>query len=154
MFSVSDVPTSGIIDYIGRTVPASGTVPRWSTDEMKFIEPTDKEIFQTKVNLFRQYPWKKINGKVILKAKIGGSLPLDSTPSGFSFGGSPDLEPVDSLEDLQKLLSYASIDPRVQAIVLEIGELESAFSYQNASSCIINAHQMTHLTGGLSIILY
>ena len=138
MASVSDVPTSGIIDYIGRTVPASGSVPRWSTDEMKFIEPTDKEIFQTKVNLFRQLPWKKINGKVILKAKIGGSLPLDSAPGGFSFGGSPDLEPIDSLEDLQKLLSYASIDPRVQAIVLEIGERGIGFFMSERISILLS----------------
>lgn len=117
------VPSNGLIDYIGRTVPTDSTVPRWSTDEMTFSAPTDKMIFSTKVNLFRQLPWKKIKGKVILKAKISGTLPLEGSSSGgpFGFGGSPDLEPVDSLQDFQNLLSYASVDPRVEAIVLEIG---------------------------------
>lgn len=117
------VPSSGIIDYIGRTVPTDSTLPRWSTDEMVFKPQTDKELFQTKLGLFRQYPWKRIRGKVILKAKISGSLPLESSSGGgFGFGGSPDLEPVDSLSDLQNLFSYASKDPRVQAVVLEIGK--------------------------------
>lgn len=117
------VPSSGIIDYIGRTVPTDSTLPRWSTDEMVFKPQSDKEIFQTKFNLLRQYPWKRIRGKIILKAKISGSLPLESSSGGgFGFGGNPDLEPVDSLADLQNLFSYASKDPRVQAVVLEIGK--------------------------------
>lgn len=120
---LSVVPSNGITDYIGRTVPKDSTLPRWSTDEMIFKAPTDKEIFSTRVSLFRQLPWKKIKGKVILKAKISGTLPLEGASSGglFGFGGSSDLEPVDSLQDFQNLLSYASVDPRVEAVVLEIG---------------------------------
>ena len=127
---LSAVPSNGLIDYIGRTVPTDNTVPRWSTDEMIFSAPTDKMIFSTRVNLFRQLPWKKIRGKVILKAKISGTLPLEGASSGgpFGFGGSPDLEPVESLQDFQNLLSYASVDPRVEAIVLEIG-MELQFVY-------------------------
>ena len=127
---LSAVPSNGLIDYIGRTVPTDSTVPRWSTDEMIFSAPTDKMIFSTRVNLFRQLPWKKIRGKVILKAKISGTLPLEGASSGgpFGFGGSPDLEPVESLQDFQNLLSYASVDPRVEAIVLEIG-MELQFVY-------------------------
>ena len=127
---LSAVPSNGLIDYIGRTVPTDNTVPRWSTDEMIFSAPTDKMIFSTRVNLFRQLPWKKIRGKVILKAKISGTLPLEGASSGgpFGFGGSPDLEPVESLQDFQNLLSYATVDPRVEAIVLEIG-MELQFVY-------------------------
>lgn len=117
------VPSSGIVDYIGRTVQTDSTLPRWSTDEMIFQPQSDKELFQTKLGLFRQYPWKRIKGKVILKAKISGSLPLEgASGGGFGFGGSSDLEPVGSLSELQNLFSYASKDPRVQAVVLEIGE--------------------------------
>ena len=121
---LSSVPSSGMIDYIGRTVPVDSAVPRWSTDEMTFKPPTDKELYSTRYKLFIQYPWKKIKGKVVLKAKISGTLPLEAASSGgpFGFGGSSDLEPVDSLQEFQNLLSYASVDPRVQAIVLEIGK--------------------------------
>jgi hypothetical protein len=123
--SLKAVPSSGIIDYIGRTVPTDTKLPRWSTDEMVFTPQNDKELFQTKLGLFRQYPWKRIRGKVILKAKISGSLPLESSAGGgFGFGGSSDLEPVDSLSDLQNLFTYACKDPRVQAVVLEIGKIE------------------------------
>jgi hypothetical protein len=118
------VPSKGMIDYIGRTVPIDVGVPRWSTDELIFQPPKPKQMSITRFNLFRQYPWKKIRGKVILKAKISGSLPLDGAPSGgpFGFGGKSDLEPVESLAELQNMFNYASFDPRVQAIVLEIGK--------------------------------
>lgn len=119
---LSAVPSSGLIEYIGSTVPTDNSKPRWSTDEMVFKPPTEDQLFKTRLNLFRQYPWKKIRGKVILKAKISGSLPLEgASGGGFSFGGSTDLEPVDSLEGLQNMLSYASVDPRVQAVLIEIG---------------------------------
>ena len=123
MLSVlSAVPSSGLIEYIGSTVPIDSCKPRWSTDEMIFKPPTEDQLFKTRLNLFRQYPWKKIRGKVILKAKISGSLPLEgASGGGFSFGGSTDLEPVDSLDGLQNMLNYASVDPRVQAILIEIG---------------------------------
>ena len=119
----SSVPSSGIIDYIGSTIPRDNSLPRWSTDEIDYQPPTEREIKSTRFNLFRQLPWKKIRGKVVLKAKISGSLPLTSTPSGglLGFGASAELELVDSLEGLQNLLNYASVDPRVQAVMLEIG---------------------------------
>ena len=119
---LSAVPSNGLTEYIGSTVPTDSSKPRWSTDEMIFKPPTEDQLFKTRLNLFRQYPWKKIRGKVILKAKISGSLPLEgASGGGFSFGGSSDLEPVDSLDGLQNLLSYASVDPRVQAVLIEIG---------------------------------
>jgi hypothetical protein len=141
--SLKAVPSSGIIDYIGRTVPTDSTLPRWSTDEMVFKPQNDKELFQTKLGLFRQYPWKRIRGKVILKAKISGSLPLESASGGgFGFGGSSDLEPVDSLSDLQNLFSYASKDPRVQAVVLEIGKIEcSVFN----APCFVTSDSLNNL---------
>ena len=119
---LSAVPSNGLTEYIGSTVPTDSSRPRLSTDEMIFKQPTEDQLFKTRLNLFRQYPWKKIRGKVILKAKISGSLPLEgASGGGFSFGGSTDLEPVDSLEGLQNMLSYASVDPRVQAVLIEIG---------------------------------
>ena len=73
--------------------------------------------------MWRQYPWKKIGPKrIILKAKVGGALPLETEPAGFGGfgGGSADLEPVASLEDLRNMLTYAAHDPRVDAVLVEI----------------------------------
>lgn len=116
------IPSHGIINYIGITATDNG--PRWSTDEMEFEEPTQKQIRTTRFNLWKQFPWKKIKGKVILKAKISGSLPLDGgggRGGPFGLGGKADLEAIESLSQLQSLLLYAAVDPRVQAIFIKIG---------------------------------
>ena len=122
-------PQRGIIPYIGNTVPLEEGVPRWKTDELCYKKASSNELFWTKWNLFRQYPWKKIGPKrVVLKAKIGGSLPIESTPAGFSFGSRPEFEPVESLSELQTLFTYASHDPRIESVFLDIGGLQCGYA--------------------------
>jgi hypothetical protein len=86
-----DTPSSGLIEYKGDTSKVNGDGPRWATDELCFVPPSRAEQFWTRFNLWKQWPWKKIRGKVVLKAKIGGALPLEPTPKGFAFGAVPDL---------------------------------------------------------------
>ena len=100
------IPNNGIIDYIGNTLSETRAgEPRWETDYLQFVPPSPEQVQQTRFNLFRQWPWKKISGKVVLKAKVGGSLALESEPPRFSLGSTPDFEPVDTLEELIRMLS-------------------------------------------------
>lgn len=128
VFDASGVPSSGFIPYIGDTSAANGDGPRWSTDTLSYVPPSKAEIFWTRFNLWRQYPWKKVRGKVVLKAKIGGELPLEPAPKGFSFGSVPDLEPVESLQDAMNMLNYGAYDPRVKSIILEIDRLGAGYA--------------------------
>lgn len=117
----SSIPSHGISDYIGNT--------------SNLFEPIDSPEFHTsrgkvqltRWNLFRQYPWKRIKGKFILKAKIGGELPLEAVSSGFSFAPK-DPEPVESLTDLINLFNYAAHDPRVQAVFIEIDRFACGYA--------------------------
>lgn len=124
------LPTNGIIPYIGDTKPKDAGIPRWSTPDLTYQAPTSQQAFWTRWNLFRQYFWKKIGPKrVILKAKVFGSLPLESTPPGFAgFGAKPDFEPVDSLADFQTLLMFGAHDPRVEAVLLDIGGISAGYA--------------------------
>jgi hypothetical protein len=135
------VPMSGIIDYIGRTATDNG-LERWSTDELVFQPPKPSQIKATKFKLWRQYPWKKIKGQVILKAKISGSFPLEGAGGGGGLpfgGGKKDYEPISSIEELSTLLRYAAIDPRIQAIVVEIGNISSTYSLTDFLRKIIHS---------------
>jgi hypothetical protein len=123
-----DIPSSGIIEYKGDTSKVNGDGPRWATDELTFVPPSRAEQFWTRFNLWKQWPWKKIRGKVVLKAKIGGALPLEPTPKGFAFGAVPDLEPVGSLQEVINMLNYGSYDPRVKAVLLEIDRLDAGYA--------------------------
>lgn len=112
------VPTNGLIDYIGRT----DGVPLPDTDTVKFVPQTKSQLFSTRFNLWKQFPWKKIKGKAIIKAKLGGAIPLESAPpSGLSaIGSQKDLSEVDSLTQVMNMFQYAAYDPRIKAIFLEI----------------------------------
>ena len=119
----ADIPKSGIIDYIGSTVPPDGS-RRWSTHHATFMHPTKAQLFQTRFRLWRQLPWKKIKGKAVIKLKLQGSLPLEAPPSGgLPFGGAKNLEPVNSLTEFQTLLTYAAHDPRIKGIYIDLGPL-------------------------------
>lgn len=123
------VKVRGMIDYKGNTskvTSESGT--RWATDDISFVPATDQQNFGTRWALWRQLPWKKFRGKAVLKAKIGGSLPLEPSPSGFSFGSVPDFEPVESLQEVITMLNYGAYDPRVKAVVLEIEGLQAGYA--------------------------
>ena len=123
------VQVRGIIDYKGNTSKVSAhNGVRWATDEISFVEATDKQNFATRFALWRQLPWKKFRGKAVLKAKIGGSLPLEPSPSGFSFGSVPDFEPVESLQEIITMLNYGAYDPRIRAIVLEIEGIQAGYA--------------------------
>lgn len=66
-----------------------------------------------------------------MKAKISGSFPLEGAGGGGGLpfgGGKKDYEPISSIEELSTLLRYAAIDPRIQAIVVEIGNISSTYS--------------------------
>ena len=145
-----DVPVSGIIDYIGNTTLQKGS--RWTYDNnnmQPFVDLTDQQLFKTKFNLWRQYPWKKIKGKFILTVKIGGELSLEETQQGFSFGSKPDLEAVDSIAELNKLFTYAARDPRALAIFIEFDRVGAGYAklIELRYLCVYtNIHTSPHLT--------
>lgn len=123
------IPNNGIIDYIGNTLSETRAgEPRWETDYLQFVPPSPQQVQQTRFNLFRQWPWKKISGKVVLKAKVGGSLALESEPPRFSLGSTPDFEPVDTLEELIRMLTFGAYDPRVKSILIEIDRIEAGYA--------------------------
>lgn len=116
------VPVKGLIDYRGRT---TGPIAPESTG---FIPPTTSQLWNTKFNLWRQKPWKKIRGKAILKIKLGGSLPLESSEKGVLSLGSPsNYEIVETLTELSTLFSYATYDPRIKAVFIELGGLSAGY---------------------------
>lgn len=121
-------PSKGIIDYIGLTKPTDDSKPRWSTPIPKYEEFSTKQLRKTQFNLWRQAFWKKIKGKVIIKAKISGSIGLESEKRGFSFGSPPDLFSVDNLEQITSLFQYSAHDPRVKAIFIEIESLNCGYA--------------------------
>lgn len=132
--STSNVPTNGIIPYIGSTLPSVPTERRWldNSDEdsdanMHFVEVEGFQKFLTKFNLLKQYPWKRIAGKVVLKTKIQGEIPLDSVVSSFSFSSTPDDE-VSTLNDISRLFRFSAHDPRVTNIFLNIGRVTCGYA--------------------------
>lgn len=121
----------GIIDYIGNTSNNIITLEESSeiSKILSFQELNSKQLFKTKFQLWRQLPWKKFKNNTILKLKIGGSLPLESSSaSSFSFGGIKDFEPVSSLEELLTLFNYASYDPRIVSVFVELGPLSCGYA--------------------------
>jgi hypothetical protein len=117
----------GIVNYIGNSSSLGSN--RWTREVIPFRKMTDKELFLTRFNLWRQAPWKKIKGKVILKAKIGGEISLTASPSsGFQFGKTADFEEVKTVADITKMLFYGAQDPRVQAILIEFERLEAGYA--------------------------
>jgi protease-4 len=119
------VPTNGLIDYIGRT-PG----PLESSTSEEFIPPTYFQELNTKFNLWKQFPWKKIKGKAVLKIKLGGSLPLEPSSGGgiLSVGTPSNYEIVDSLTELATLFSYAAYDPRIKGVFIEMGTLTAGYA--------------------------
>jgi protease-4 len=123
-----DIPTRGIIDYIGKTRPADPEQPRWGTHEITYKPASTGELAQTRFNLWRQLPWKKLKGKAVLKIRLGGDLSIESQQSGgFSFG-KKDLEPVSSLADLSTMLLYGAYDPRITGLFVELGPLACGYA--------------------------
>ena len=127
-FQFSDplsVPKKGIVDYIGKEILDPSRFQNPIISEQSYLNlynpPTDAQLLQTRFNLWRQLPWKKIRGKVILKIKLGGSLPLESPPaSALSFLGPKDFEPSNSLSELTTLFNYAAYDPRVTGVFINV----------------------------------
>ena len=121
--SATGVPSQGIIDYIGRTDNIESQV---SSETYNFLPSTRRQKFATRFNLWKQFPWNKIKGKIIIKAKIGGSFPLEATrPSLFS---TVDAEEVASVEEIMNLLQYCAHDPRVKGILLEINGVSCGYA--------------------------
>lgn len=126
------VPYNGIIDYIGNTKLLSSednNTKRWNTHHINYKKQTRKEIFWTKFNLWKQYPWKKFKGEAIIKIKVGGSLSIESISANrFPFSGPVDLEPINSLTDFMNLLLYSAYDPRIKGIFMEIEPLSCGYA--------------------------
>lgn len=129
----SFVPTNGIItDYIGRT--ESEQINRVRKDiithldglNTNFIKPTSSQQFLTRFNLWRQWPWKKIKGKVILKARLSGSLSLEPVSRGLFSQTDP--EQLSSLADADKMLRFGAHDPRVTSILLDIDRVSCGYA--------------------------
>ena len=120
--------SNGIVKYDGYT--KLDGIDRWFSGRLVFKPLTDGQLFQTRWKLWRQLPWKKIKGKVILKVQLSGSLSIEASSSmrSFNFGSSPNLALVDSLADMSKLLTYAAVDPRVLAIMVNIGPLTCGYA--------------------------
>ncbi|CAK9253180.1 unnamed protein product [Sphagnum jensenii] len=119
-----NVQTKGIIDYIGN----SSLSEKVSDSEPIFRPASESQLLRTRWNLWRQPFWKKISGKVILKLKLGGDLPLEATPRGFSFGASDDYLTVTSLGEVTTLLMYAAHDPRVVGVHVELERLSCGYA--------------------------
>jgi hypothetical protein len=120
------IPSNGIIEYIGRT--KNDNEERWANDRIIFVPPTSKEKWLTSFNLFRQFPWKKIKGKTILKVKLRGALQINPSASSNFIGGPKDFETIDSLADMITLLNYAAHDPRILSIILDIRGVTSGYA--------------------------
>lgn len=129
------IPINGIIDYIGNTTTESGD--RWqfldSIPKPMEFKPLDAvTTLRNSLKFLCQWPWKKIGvGKVVLRSKIGGDLPLEkTTKSGLSALSSGKSDPffVESLEELQKMFLLGAIDQRVVAIFLEIGPVNGGYA--------------------------
>lgn len=123
------VPTRGIINYIGKT----SSELNWTTAQMsglplEYSPPTSLQLFLTRFNLWRQWPWKKFKGKAILKAKLSGSLPLESPPTSIFDAGNRDPDVINSLAELTNLFNFAAYDPRVTAVYIELGSLTCGYA--------------------------
>lgn len=119
--------TRGIIDYIGNST--SFGPDRWTKgDSIPFVPMTNRELFLTRFNLWKQLPWKKIKGKFVLKAKISGEIPLESAPGGFRFGEVSDPEEVGSVNAIATMLYYGAQDPRVQALFIEFDRVGCGYA--------------------------
>ena len=137
------VPTRGLIDYIGKTFEETygDTCYNLNIPSTEFTQ-TKFELFWTKFNLWRQLPWKKIDGKAVIKIKLEGSLPLEpSPPSGLSLGSPPNLEAVTSLSELTTLLNYAAYDPRIKGIFVEMGSINAGYAKLQELSAEINTYR-------------
>jgi len=137
LYREATVPCKGIIDYIGRTsippsdeeVIDSSINSRWSTHALSYKPITRRQLTQTRLNLWRQYPWKKFKGKAVLKIKLRGGLSIESTPgSRLPFSGPVDLESIDSLAELSTLLLYGAYDPRIKGIFIELGPVQCGYA--------------------------
>ena len=148
--STTSPSSKGIIDYIGVTKPIDDSKPRWSTPIPVYEEFTKRQLRKTQFNLWKQPFWKKINGRVILRAKIGGTIGLEEASKGFSFGSVPDLLSVDDLENINNLFMYAAHDPRVKAIFIEIEALNCGYAKLQEIHRIMNYFKQS----GKKIIAY
>jgi ClpP class serine protease len=125
------VPRNGIIDYIGKTSASDAEAVTGFGDLVDspldvYKPPSSLDLLLTRFALWRQLPWKKISGKIILSAKLGGDIRLASSPQNFF--STPDPESVSSLEDIDNFFKYAAYDPRVHAVLLDINPLQCGYA--------------------------
>eukprot|EP01031_Cornospumella_fuschlensis_P042018 gene42018-51298_t len=125
----SIVPKKGIIDYIGKT-NINDLVVNFHDEAFDFKPANRWQRIWTRFKLWKQLPWRKIKGKIILKATLSGSLSVvPSSSSSFFSSGKPSLEEkVNSLYDLMNIFVYGAHDPRVMAVYLELGRLDCGYA--------------------------
>ena len=149
------VPARGIIDYIGNTTSASPfdansaeesraqALARWSSlqavegnnlpPQLRFQPLTAGETLSNSFAFWRQLPWKKIGGRVVLRCKLGGELPLEKTSRGgllssLGSGSGDDASTVPSLEEATQMFMAAAVDQRVVAIFVEITPIACGYA--------------------------
>lgn len=83
----------------------------------------------TKFRLWFQYPWRKIDGKVVLKIKLNGDLSIEpSEKSFFSLKSQQENQEISSLYDLSTLFMFGAYDPRVRGVFVEMGTLQCGYA--------------------------
>lgn len=95
----------------------------------QFKPQTSSQLFQSRFGLWRQAPWKKIKGKVIIRAKFGGSLPLESAAESVtSLFATKDTLSLQTFNEFTSLCILGAYDPRIKAIFLELSPLACGYA--------------------------
>lgn len=123
------VPTRGFLPTGSQTIDeimiansssASVSLP------FEYISPTSAQKFWTRFALWRQVPWRKIDGKVFVKAKLGGSLTIVDDPvSLFSIR---EKEVISTLSELTQLCLLGAYDPRIQGLLIDVSTLTCGYA--------------------------
>lgn len=57
----------------------------------------------------------------IIKMKLGGAFPLETSTPSYLFGIKRNFEVVESILDLSRIFYLSSFDPRVSAVFIDLG---------------------------------
>lgn len=98
----------------------------WKSLPFKYVPPSKVQLFWTRFALWRQVPWRKIDGKVMLRAKLGGSLSVQDDPT--SLFTPTEKEAVNTLTDLTNLCLLGAYDPRVHGIFVDLTALSCGYA--------------------------
>jgi hypothetical protein len=137
---VKSIPTNGLITNLQEKDPLLFEDSSFSfsnyfnetsySERFSFHPLTSFQLLKTKFNFWKQYPWRKIRHDIILKAKIGGTIPLQATPNPFLTVAlsEKEYEKVESLQEITRMFLFAASDPRVKGLLLEVSPLSCGYS--------------------------